>query len=253
MDHHPVAALFPMLADDELADLAADIAERGLLQPIVLDADGRILDGRNRLAACEMASIEPRFETYDGEDPAGYALAVNLSRRHLTTGQKAVVAARAIQVVYGLGLPLARSIGVPQPRVSQAKTILDYAPDLADGVLAGSQPFDAAYREAQQRKQAAQSTESKMTRLRADGADLADLVTEERLGLDEALTALSRRQIERARTIEAARTEAGRIVATVRSSVSTVLAGAEQGERGLINKAMLHGLREAVDLLEDAL
>ncbi len=50
-DVHPVAELFPMLGADDLAELAADIAERGLLHPIVLDADGRLLDGRNRLAA----------------------------------------------------------------------------------------------------------------------------------------------------------------------------------------------------------
>lgn len=253
MDHHPVAALFPMLADDELADLAADIAERGLLQPIVLDAEGRILDGRNRYAACKMASVELRFETYDGNDPDGYALAVNLQRRNLTKGQQAMVVARALLVSSKSQQAAATSVGVSQQRISQAVTIRDFAPDLADGVLAGSQPFDSAYSEAQRRKQAAQSTEAKMARLRTDGADLADLVTEERLGLDEALTALSRRQADRARTIEAARTEAGRIVATVRSSVATVLAGAEQGERGLINKAMIRGLREAVDLLEDAL
>jgi ParB-like chromosome segregation protein Spo0J len=42
---HPVAALFPMLAGDELEELAADIKARGLLQPIVLDAEGRVLDG----------------------------------------------------------------------------------------------------------------------------------------------------------------------------------------------------------------
>jgi ParB-like chromosome segregation protein Spo0J len=54
---HPIAALFPMLADDELEELAADIKARGLLQPIVLDAEGRVLDGRNRLAACEKAGI----------------------------------------------------------------------------------------------------------------------------------------------------------------------------------------------------
>ena len=58
---HPVAALFPMLAGDELEELAADIKARGLLQPIVLDAEGRILDGRNRLAACKIAGVEPNF------------------------------------------------------------------------------------------------------------------------------------------------------------------------------------------------
>lgn len=29
IEHHPVADLFPMLPDDELKDLAADIRERG--------------------------------------------------------------------------------------------------------------------------------------------------------------------------------------------------------------------------------
>jgi hypothetical protein len=32
---HPVAALFPMLADDELADLAIDIKQNGLKFPII--------------------------------------------------------------------------------------------------------------------------------------------------------------------------------------------------------------------------
>lgn len=28
------------------------------------------------------------FVTYDGDDPDGYALAVNIARRHLTKGQR---------------------------------------------------------------------------------------------------------------------------------------------------------------------
>lgn len=95
---HPVADLFPMLAADELAELADDIKVRGLLQPIVLDADGRVLDGRNRLAACEIAGAEPWFQTYDGDDPDGYALAVNIARRHLTTGARAIIAAKAARL-----------------------------------------------------------------------------------------------------------------------------------------------------------
>jgi ParB-like chromosome segregation protein Spo0J len=57
---HPVADLFPMLAGDEMQSLADDIAERGLLHPIVLDTEGRILDGRNRYAACEIAGVDQR-------------------------------------------------------------------------------------------------------------------------------------------------------------------------------------------------
>jgi ParB-like chromosome segregation protein Spo0J len=59
---HPLAALFPMMSDDELADLAEDIKANGRIHPIVLDADGVLIDGRNRLRACELAAIEPEFE-----------------------------------------------------------------------------------------------------------------------------------------------------------------------------------------------
>ena len=52
---HPVAAIFPAMTEPELSVLAEDIAARGLLQPIVLDREGRLLDGRNRLAACRRA------------------------------------------------------------------------------------------------------------------------------------------------------------------------------------------------------
>jgi hypothetical protein len=92
---HPAADLFPMMAAEELKDLAADITNRGLLQAIVLDAEGRILDGRNRHAACGIAGVEPRFTTYEGDDPVGYVLAANIARRHMSKGQQAMVVALA--------------------------------------------------------------------------------------------------------------------------------------------------------------
>ncbi len=47
---HPVAALFPMLSDDELDELAADIKANGLRFPIVHDKEGKtLIDGHNRV------------------------------------------------------------------------------------------------------------------------------------------------------------------------------------------------------------
>lgn len=190
---HPIADLFPMLADDELAELADDIRERGLLQPIVLDTESRILDGRNRLAACDLADVEPTFTTYDGDDPGGYALAVNIARRHLTKGQIAMVAARSLLVSNNGQVRIAEAVRVSQTRVAQAKTVLDHAPDLADSVISGSISLDAAYETARKNKAARDSREAQMARLRAEAPDLADLVIEERMTLGEAIAAMEER------------------------------------------------------------
>lgn len=194
---HPVADLFPMLADDELNDLAADIADRGLLHPVVLDAQGRVLDGRNRLAACDRAGVKATATVYDGPDPDGYALAVNISRRHLSKGQQAMVAARAAVICSKSQRALAEQHNVSQGRVARASTVLVHAPDLADSVVSGAAPLDAAYRIARERKQAADSDEARMTRLRTEAPDLADLVTEERISLAEAVATARQREDDR--------------------------------------------------------
>jgi hypothetical protein len=49
---HPAALAFPEMPAAELEELADDIKQNGLAHPIVLSADGIILDGRNRLRAC---------------------------------------------------------------------------------------------------------------------------------------------------------------------------------------------------------
>jgi hypothetical protein len=89
---HPACLAFPKLSEDELQELADDIQERGLLHPIVL-LDGKILDGRNRFDACNLAGIEPRFVEWQGDgSPVAWVVSTNLMRRHLTSSQRAVVA-----------------------------------------------------------------------------------------------------------------------------------------------------------------
>lgn len=66
--NHPYADAFPMASEEELGELAESIAAVGLIHPIVLTPQGEVLDGRNRLAACKQAGVEPAFETREGDD-----------------------------------------------------------------------------------------------------------------------------------------------------------------------------------------
>jgi len=92
---HPAAALFPLMQGTELTLLVQDIAHNGLHEPIVLH-QGLILDGRNRLHACELAEVEPRFVEWEGDgSPIAFVLSRNLHRRHLDESQRSVIAARA--------------------------------------------------------------------------------------------------------------------------------------------------------------
>lgn len=97
---HPLADIFPLLPEAEVRELADDIVTYGQRMPIVL-LDGMVLDGRNRLAACAFAEVEPVFETYAGDDPLGFVLSHNLHRRHLTESQRAMVAARIAKLPRG--------------------------------------------------------------------------------------------------------------------------------------------------------
>jgi hypothetical protein len=90
--YHPACLLFPKLGDADLQQLADDIKVNGLRNPVVR-YQGKILDGRNRLAACEIAGVKPRFVEWQGTgSPVEWVISENLVRRHLTSSQRAVVA-----------------------------------------------------------------------------------------------------------------------------------------------------------------
>lgn len=100
LSHHPVAEIFPMMDDEQYEALKADIAEQGV-QSSGLLYQGKVLDGRNRYRACQELGIEMDWmevelgEDADSFDPLQYVLTHNLHRRHLSTSQRAMVAARA--------------------------------------------------------------------------------------------------------------------------------------------------------------
>lgn len=92
LEDHPLSQIFPLMEDADLDSLGDDIETNGLRDPIWL-LDGKILDGRNRYRACVKKDIDHRTEHYKGKDPLGFVLSKNLHRRHLTTSQRAMVAA----------------------------------------------------------------------------------------------------------------------------------------------------------------
>ncbi len=96
-EFHDAANIFPMMSDEQIDELAADIEANGQKFPIEL-YDGKIIDGRNRyMAIMRLDDIEPDFYETDleGQSAVSYTLSMNLHRRHLDESQKAMVAARA--------------------------------------------------------------------------------------------------------------------------------------------------------------
>ena len=88
---HPAATLFPMMDAEALQALADDIREHGQREPVVL-FHGEVLDGRNRLRACELAGVAPLTCARDDiASPTTFVLSLNLHRRHLTPAQRAAL------------------------------------------------------------------------------------------------------------------------------------------------------------------
>jgi hypothetical protein len=91
MNFHDVANLFPMMETDEFENLVTDVKRHGLIEPI-WTYEGLILDGRNRYLACQAAEVEPKFREYQGDNPLGFTVSLNIERRHLTPSQRACLA-----------------------------------------------------------------------------------------------------------------------------------------------------------------
>lgn len=93
MKFHPLAECLPMLPGHELEDLINDIRKNGLRNPVTI-FEKKILDGRNRYAACKKAKVKIRYEDYAGDDPVGFVVSNNINRRHLPAAKRADFALR---------------------------------------------------------------------------------------------------------------------------------------------------------------
>jgi len=170
-EFHPFADAFPMMTDQEHAELVADIKAHGQREPITLYHD-QILDGRNRYKACFELGIEPRYvefttllalqsmtsreQGYAVGDTAALAFVIskNLVRRQLNESQRAMVAAKLADLQTGQradqvqGLPIGRAakmLNVGERSVARARKVIDKGdPELVAAVERGEIAVSAA-------------------------------------------------------------------------------------------------------------
>jgi hypothetical protein len=213
-----------MLDEPELRRLADDITANGLRHPIVLDDQGRVLDGRNRLAACDLAGVEPEFALFPG-DPLAFVVSENNERRHMTVPQRAAAVALTLasdgkrqngRWRYG-----SASVEFPESgkswsnSLSRAGVVLDENPDELPEVVTGAVALDDAYRRAVASRKERERRDELPTDLRAlvDAGTItvstalrraalpdryAQLVADQSLALDEAEHLATRDQREHA-------------------------------------------------------
>lgn len=155
---HPMAALNPLLSEDELETMAAGIKADGKLQvPITLaewTENGTkvkgIIDGQNRQEACEIAGVTPDYQFFDGDDDAIflYIDRANNQRRNMTGSRIAMVRAFMIRERRKVGRPkkgneeeisvLAKYSDNELKLLSQARQVLDYSEEIALGIKNGT-------------------------------------------------------------------------------------------------------------------
>lgn len=154
LEFHPLSQIFPLIEGQEFDDLVADIQKHGVREPIWL-FEGSIIDGRNRYRASAVAGADCPMREYTGDDPASFVVSLNLKRRHLNEGQRAMVAAKLENLKQGrpdkdANLHLSREdaadmLNVSPRSVASAKVVHERgAPELARAVEQGKVSVSAA-------------------------------------------------------------------------------------------------------------
>lgn len=159
---HEHAEYYPMLSEEQLEELAADIKENGQRDPITVTSDGILIDGRNRWEACKRLGIEPAIEVEDPKDVGAFVRSRN-ERRHQSTGSRAMSTALSLEhdgkrkngrwargSIHGDNTEsrVSASGRTWTDAMRQSGLVLDLLPDLAWQVVDGAIALDDAYRQA---------------------------------------------------------------------------------------------------------
>jgi N6-adenosine-specific RNA methylase IME4 len=175
---HPEADRIPVMPEPEFGAFRADVAERGLLEPIEITAEGIVLDGRQRLRAARELGLESvPVRVLCVEDELEHMLRAALLRRQLTPSQAAALVveldlyrqlraearkrqrANLVQATEVATLPprgktreLAACLaGVSARTVQDAATVQEHDPELFERVKQGTVSASVAARQVRRR------------------------------------------------------------------------------------------------------
>jgi hypothetical protein len=98
---HLLCSVYPDYSPEALAEQAADVKANGLRDKITFTPDDLLLDGKNRVRACELAGVEitpEMIEVHHG-DPLAFVVSKNDHRRHLTDEQRRAARAKLAALV----------------------------------------------------------------------------------------------------------------------------------------------------------
>lgn len=121
MKFHPYSEGPHLISGADFDALVADIKENGLREKIWL-YEKKILDGRNRFAACKKAGVEPKYREFRGDQAAAlkFVASLNRHRRHENESQRAMYASWLKEQFQSLNLGSGKSANLHSGDTTQA-------------------------------------------------------------------------------------------------------------------------------------
>jgi protein gp37 len=168
---HPAATLLPLAIGEEFETMKSDIGANGLIESIKVDGNNLLVDGRNRLRiAWELELNSVPLERISPKDIFAYVFSENVARRHLTVGQRAMLAEKIANLKRGQKANAANHVFVSEKQASKqlntnftaiqrARLIRNWAsPAIINQVESGEITLEEGYNTACRNRDAAQKT-----------------------------------------------------------------------------------------------
>lgn len=254
---HSVANLFPMIAEEEYAQLKEDVRCHGVREPVwVWQESNRdflwLVDGRNRRRCCLDLGLSLPVRHWDGDGSlVEFVMSLNFHRRMLKASQRAIIAAKALPLLEAEAKKRQEaSRAKPGQQVGQAPVNLP-APAKGDARDKAAKLANVSGKSVSDAKRVLNKAHRKVVLAVQDGtASVSDAKRIADLPEAEQLEALKAVRAKAAKTLAAAVVEDDREV--VKKGVALLERAKRMFDRleGLDARKVVEAIRDAVRLAE---